>query len=602
MAATNMMILHLGQQHDGAELRKLAEVLQEAHGPLAVIDDALVIPRAALAPILDDPFAGTALLVSSGGVAPDVRVRHHVAVSAKSGFHRVTAPDHTSVGALVIAAADAPAIASGLWQLADALDTGALGSEPLRGLPLVVVAATRSGCKVRAVEIVDVPWFLAPEDRAAAQTIVDAQSPERIARLQANRIDDGFYSTFVVRRLSKPITALALRLGWSPNSITLGSFAIGLLSAVAFAQGSLLMRIVGAILLQLSLIVDCVDGEVARATRRFSALGAWLDASTDRVKEYAAYAGLAVGAWVAGVENVWPLAIILVVLQTVRHISDYDFSRVQWARELQLHARDVLQAQDGADTAAWSAGLANLGRAMEASTRANRREPIRWAKRALHLPIGERWLIISVVAIVAGEAWALRVLLLAGVIAGCYVTTGRLLRTVTWRGQSPAESGLLLRRQSDDGPLAWAIVRLVRLGPGSWSAPAGWLIPVVLRVIELTLVAILILAVFPSLVVLGFAWAALVAFHHYDVLYRALGGAATPRWLTWALGGWEVRSLLLVVGTFIALRQAQPAAVMTWILAAGLVILVAVGMILGSAQWLHQSAAANKPVKDTHAG
>ncbi|MFM7146230.1 MAG: DUF5941 domain-containing protein [Actinomycetales bacterium] len=597
-----MMIVRLGKLADGRCLRELADQLASTTGPVAILDKDLIIPRAALAPILDDPFAGTAVLVSSGGASADVRVRHHVAVSSGSTFHQVTAPDHTSLGAMVIAAAEAPFIAVGLRELAGALDTGALGAGPHRGLPLVMVAATRSGRKVRAVEVVEVPWFLAPEDRAQAQALVDAVSSERIARLQANRIDDGFYSTFVVRRLSKPITALALRLGWSPNSITLVSFAVGLISAVAFAQGSVLMRIVGAVLLQLSLIIDCVDGEVARATRRFSALGAWLDASTDRVKEYAAYAGLAVGAWVAGAENVWPLAIILVVLQTVRHISDYDFSRVQWARELRLEARSVLDPGDGADTATWSAGLPSLGRAMEASTRANRREAIRWAKRALHLPIGERWLIISVVAIVAGEAWALRVLLMVGIIAGVYVVTGRLLRTITWRGASPAESATLLQRQSDDGPIAWVVGRLLRIGSRLWPAPVGWLIPVLLRLIELGLVAILVLTFFPSLVILGFAWASLVAFHHYDVLYRAIGGAATPRWITWALGGWEVRSLLLLVGTVIALRQVDAPAVMTWIFGLGLVILVVIGMILASAQWLRQTSAKPAATKAARSG
>lgn len=585
-------IIRLGAVTDGAALRGLAEVLESVSGPVAVVDELLVVPRAALAPILDDPFAGTALLVSPGGAAPDVRVRHHVAVSVGSDFHQVSAPDHTSVGALIVASADAQSVVPGLRELADALDDGRLGTGAQNGTQLVTVAVSRSGRKLRAIDIVDVPWFRAPADPVQAAALVEAVPAERIARLQANRIDDGFYSTFVVRRLSKPITALALRAGWSPNAITLTSFAIGLLAALAFAQGGLPLRILGAVLLQVSLIVDCVDGEVARATRRFSALGAWLDASTDRVKEFAAYAGLAVGAWVAGAENVWPLAVILVVLQTVRHVSDYDFSRVQWARELRLQPRSVLEVADGADAANWSAGLPTLGRAMEASTRANRRDAIRWAKRALHLPIGERWLIISVVTVIAGGAWALRVLLIAGLIAGAYVLTGRLLRTLTWRGASPAEATQLLRRQSDDGPLAWVIGRALRLGPRTWPQPAGWLIPVILRLFELGLVALLVLTLFPSLIVIGFTWAALVAFHHYDVLYRALGGAATPRWITWSLGGWEVRSIVLITAGWLSLALLPTA--MAWVFSVGLIILFAVGAVAASVQWLRQSSSPSR--------
>ena len=41
---------------------------------------------------------------------------------------------------------------------------------------------------------------------------------------------------------------------------------------------------------------DCVDGQLARYTRQFSKLGAWLDSIFDRTKEYVVFAGLAIGA------------------------------------------------------------------------------------------------------------------------------------------------------------------------------------------------------------------------------------------------------------------------------------------------------------------
>ena len=66
---------------------------------------------------------------------------------------------------------------------------------------------------------------------------------------------------------------------------------VGLAAAALFAVGEPVALVAGALLLQLSLVLDCVDGDVARYTRRFSPLGAWLDASTDRLKEFACYAG-----------------------------------------------------------------------------------------------------------------------------------------------------------------------------------------------------------------------------------------------------------------------------------------------------------------------
>ena len=311
------------------------------------------------------------------------------------------------MGVVLISAQDAAAAAPLVAELASAVADGGVATDGADLVELVAVALTRGGVPVRAVDMVDVPWFRSPADVEEATATVSAVDDARVAQLQANRLDDGFYSTFVVRKASKPLTRLALRLGWSPNAVTTLSFAIGIGAAAAFAAGSRWMLVLGALLLQLSLVIDCVDGEVARATRRFSALGAWLDASTDRVKEFLAYAGLAIGAGRMGAD-IWWLAIVLVVLQTTRHMSDYDFSRVQRMREAHVPLRDIRLPDDGA---AGSAGGWSVSGAMEMSTRMNRRDAVRWAKRAIHLPIGERWLIISVVAAVLGPTWALGVLL-----------------------------------------------------------------------------------------------------------------------------------------------------------------------------------------------
>ena len=86
--------------------------------------------------------------------------------------------------------------------------------------------------------------------------------------------------------------------------------------------------------------LDCVDGDVARYTRRFSPLGAWLDASTDRLKEFACYAGLA---WGAGAGRTgWLLAAAMIALQTARHSVDYTFTAVKDLREA-----DVVRAAAG---------------------------------------------------------------------------------------------------------------------------------------------------------------------------------------------------------------------------------------------------------------
>lgn len=563
-------------------INEIAEALHHAEGPVAVIAPDLVIADAALAQITRDPFAGTAMLVRPAAQAGDVRVRHHIVNSVGSGYHSVSAPDHVFVGALVVSAADAPVAAAAIDSLAEELAGGGLGPGPHDAVQLTAVALVRSGLQTRAIELVDVPWFRSPEDLGAAQAAVQSVSDERIAQLQANRIDDGFYSTFVVRKLSKPITRLALRLGLSPNAVTLISFAIGLAAAGSFAVGTRWALVLGAVLLQVSLIVDCVDGEVARATRKFSALGAWLDASTDRVKEYLAYAGLAIGAAAVHGIDIWPLAVIMVVLQTTRHMTDYDFSRVQRAREARVEPRAITIVDDGASSA--GTGFSVSG-AMEMSSRVNRRSAVRWAKRAVHMPIGERWLVISLAAAILGAQWALGLLIVLGLIALAYVLIGRSLRTLTWSGRTPADAALLLARQSDAGPIASALAHLV--SPvrwiAFWEARWAWAAPAGLRLGELGIVAVIALVVHPSALVLAFWWIAIIAFHHYDVLYRAIQGSATPRWLTWAGLGWDGRTILIVLAAIGGL------AVFEGLLVVGIVVWSLLLVVIASIQWLASS-------------
>ncbi|MGA1146835.1 MAG: CDP-alcohol phosphatidyltransferase family protein [Candidatus Nanopelagicales bacterium] len=527
---------------------------------VAIIAADLVVAERALSPITHDPFAPTSALVA-GDRRGNAVVRHHRVVSVGTAFHEVRDPTHKSVGAVVIAPDDCDASRDAVQDLCRALDSGVVKVPQSDMVEAVLVALVRSEVTVRSVEIVDVPWFRSPIDPQQARAAAASVPEPRIAGLLANRVDDGFYSTFVVRKASKPLTRIAISIGLSPNVITCLSFAVGLAAAVAFSSGEWLWIVIGAIALQLSLIIDCVDGEVARATRKFTAVGAWLDASTDRVKEFAVYAGLAIGATrmdltVFGM-NVWWLAVILIVLQTTRHVSDYDFSRIQRLREAGAPRRDIREVDDGRD--ATSGGLAA---AMDASARMNRRSAVRWLKKVVHMPIGERWLLISALAIVAGPAWALGGLLIAGLLALAYVLVGRIVRTITWSGETPGDGSATLAAQLDAGPIAAAIARLVPAARPALTGPFGWGVPVALRAVELGGIAVMV--TFSGEVVAAFWILFIIAYHHYDVLYRSLQGARQPRWLAWWGFGWDGRLLVIAAVALSAVLQPALTLLLVW--------------------------------------
>jgi hypothetical protein len=218
------------------------------------------------------------------------------------------------------------------------------------------------------------------------------------------------------------------------------SLFIGLLAAVAFATGERWGLIVGAVLLQLAFTTDCVDGQLARYTRTFSKLGAWLDSVFDRSKEYLAFAGLAIGASRAG-DPVWLLACCAITLQTVRHMSDFSFGGTQQQVLGATPQPPVEQPLDAAGAAAEKrrngaveeepAGDRPLPvRVLSAWQRLDRAPGVRWLKKMIAFPIGERFAVISITAALFTPRTTFIALLAWGGLAALYTQTGRILRSL----------------------------------------------------------------------------------------------------------------------------------------------------------------------------
>ncbi len=99
----------------------------------------------------------------------------------------------------------------------------------------------------------------------------------------------------------------------TPNQVTFLSGAIGIAAGVMIGRGGYGDGVMGALLLQLSVVFDDVDGELARLKRQFSAWGEMLDNTMDTVTHLAVFAGIAVAVSRAqGLESVlWPGALLL---------------------------------------------------------------------------------------------------------------------------------------------------------------------------------------------------------------------------------------------------------------------------------------------------
>lgn len=93
----------------------------------------------------------------------------------------------------------------------------------------------------------------------------------------------GTAESALIRKISIPITWLLIKTNLTPNHVTLASFVLSLLSAAFFLGGSWIHSLIAALLLNLSTVLDYVDGEIARAKSLSTSGGALLDEFTDRL-------------------------------------------------------------------------------------------------------------------------------------------------------------------------------------------------------------------------------------------------------------------------------------------------------------------------------
>ncbi|MFJ2609004.1 DUF5941 domain-containing protein [Streptomyces sp. NPDC091279] len=437
-----------------------------------------------------------------------------------------------------------------------------------------------------------------PQARNEARQAVAAVDDEAVRLKSAVKARDGFFTTFFISPYSRYLARWCARRGLTPNQVTTASLLTALIAAGCAATGTRGGFVAAGVLLIASFVLDCTDGQLARYSLQYSTLGAWLDATFDRAKEYAYYAGLALGA-ARGGDDVWALALGAMILQTCRHVVDFSFNEAN--HDADANTSPTAALSDKLDSVGWTV----------------------WLRRMIVLPIGERWAMIAVLTAVTTPRITLSVLLVGCALAALYTTAGRVLRSVTRTARRTDRAARALADLADSGPLT---ALLVRAGAGRLGVPAAvaaalaaalvvvpallwgaswatvgcavlsvlasaravarplkgaldWLVPPFFRAAEY--VTVLVLAAKADVngaLPAAFGLVAAVAYHHYDTVYRIRGDAgAPPAWLVRAIGGHEGRTLLVVVLAAL-LTGAQFALALT-VLAVAVALLVLVESI-----------------------
>ncbi|WP_237291353.1 DUF5941 domain-containing protein [Streptomyces sp. Sge12] len=438
-----------------------------------------------------------------------------------------------------------------------------------------------------------------PAEREAATAAVAAVDDEAVRLRTAVKSRDGFFTTFCISPYSRYIARWCARRGLTPNQVTTASLITALIAAGCAATGERWGYVAAGVLLLVSFVLDCTDGQLARYSLQYSTMGAWLDATFDRAKEYSFYAGLALGAARNG-DDVWALAVGSMILMTCRHVVDFSFNEAN--HDATANTSPTAALSDRLDSVGWTV----------------------WLRRMIILPIGERWAMIAVLTAFTTPRIVFYALLIGCAFGALYTTAGRVLRSLTRRATRTDRAARALADLADSGPLAEVQARLLRGRAGSFGSvyvaalgtlvmiagavflPFGdprliavaviyamtaglavaaplkgaldWLIPPLFRAAEyVTVLALAVRADVPGALPAAFGLIAAVAYHHYDTVYRIRGGTgAPPHWLVRTIGGHEGRVLLItVLAAVLVSREADfPVALTALAVFVALVVLV----------------------------
>jgi len=128
-----------------------------------------------------------------------------------------------------------------------------------------------------------------------AQSAMAAES-RLVAGLSAyTRTDDGFMARHFDRSLSQFMSRRLARTNITPNQVTLIGMSIGLIAAFLLSLAGYWAHLSGALLFVFCIIVDGVDGEIARLRLKESVFGHYLDIVTDNIVHAAIFVGVAFG-------------------------------------------------------------------------------------------------------------------------------------------------------------------------------------------------------------------------------------------------------------------------------------------------------------------
>jgi phosphatidylglycerophosphate synthase len=161
-----------------------------------------------------------------------------------------------------------------------------------------------------------------PDDssaRSSTPSIAELRSVTQPPSLFARNSGEHWTGRLYMRRFSPYVTRLVLPTRLSADTVTAGTIVAGLAAAAVLTLPGVIPAVAALLLIQLQMLLDCSDGEVARWRHQYSTAGIYLDRMSHYVTETALPIALGIradGGWdsIGGWTTLGLLVAVLVLL------------------------------------------------------------------------------------------------------------------------------------------------------------------------------------------------------------------------------------------------------------------------------------------------
>ncbi len=116
-------------------------------------------------------------------------------------------------------------------------------------------------------------------------------------RKQLLKSEDTIFKQILYRKVSTRLTLLLIDSNIKPNQLSFLGLIIGFTTAVFFSFGNYVNSLLAVLFYNVYMVIDCMDGELARARNISTKFGQVLDNFSDRFVESFVFAGISVGAY-----------------------------------------------------------------------------------------------------------------------------------------------------------------------------------------------------------------------------------------------------------------------------------------------------------------